>query len=84
MLEKKCDKKLNHKIILRAYTANDAYINHIRIPLTKNSDIYWFLGQERVEIITVGKLDLILPFWEPDLSNYSKLLEKIRTYILFS
>jgi|SRR5208283_2695592 len=84
MLEKKCDKKLNHKITFHTYTNNDDYISFIRIPLSGDTSVYWYFGSYTVEIITNGKLDLILPWFEPDLSNFTNLIDKVKTYLLFS
>ena len=84
MLEKICDKKLNHKIIFHAYTNNNDYVNFIRIPLSKNKNISWYFSSHYVEIYAKGILDTILPWWEPDLSDFNALVTKINTYILFS
>jgi hypothetical protein len=84
ILQKKCDKKLNHKITFHPFVGNEDYVNYIDIPLVGNSYIQWFLGAFQVEIITDGKLDVALPWFEPDLSNFTKLMNKIKTYLLFS
>jgi hypothetical protein len=80
-----CNKRLDHKIIIRPCLRNDDYVDWICIPYSKDANILWHMGPGSLIISnTTNGNRLYLPFFQPDLSNHKKLLNKIKTYILFS
>jgi len=85
VLEKKCDKKLNHKITFRALTNNEDYVRYICIPISKDVEARWYFSEEFFDIVNhKTNMRFALPWFNPDISNYNKLINKIQTYILFS
>lgn len=82
---KSCVSRLNHRIVIQAY---DQMILKISI-LYESPQVWavWHPLPERLEIQDINKKPVIgtpIPYFEPDLSNYPKLLDKIRTYLVFS
>jgi hypothetical protein len=83
-INKTCNKKLDHKITIRACTKNDDYVDFIFMPYTKNANVIWYMGPGHLIINSSDGTDLQLPFFVPNLSNYKNLIEKIQIYVLFS
>lgn len=88
-IEKICDKQINHQF--RSYQYEDSdNIFAIDIEIDKESQIHAFfqLSTKTISIYKGNKLHardaLKLPYFEPDLSNYNKVVDKIRTYVLLS
>ncbi len=58
--------------------------------------VKWLLGAKMVRVeyqkarepgipsLPPKTVTTYLPWWEPDLTNYAKLVEKVKTYLLFS
>jgi len=44
----------------------------------------WLFRAKEVRVETEDKANVYLPWFEPDFSNYNALVDKIKTYILFS
>lgn len=88
-IEKICDKHLNHQFRCYQYADADT-IFAIDIEIDKENRIHAFfqLSIKSISIYRGNKLvardALKLPYFEPDLANYSKIVEKLRTYVLLS
>jgi len=86
---KKCTKRLGHKFSM-FYNINDGEVNSICIQITNKVDATWCFRNNLLSVSNRG-LPLrrllesmqFIPYFEPDLSDYKKLVSKIKTYILF-
>lgn len=82
-----CNKKLSHNVEFIANYFEPNYCAKIHIKMKPLCYIEWnfFLG-----VLSIyDKSDIVvkranLPFFEPDLTNFNKLLDKVKTYLLFS
>lgn len=81
-LWKSCNKRLNHNIEFFLQSEVDNRVGRFTIILGKLR-VSWWLSEQRLQIIKDGKVE-DLPFFEPDLSDYGKLINKLRTYLTFS
>ncbi|HEY5268308.1 MAG TPA: hypothetical protein VII94_04195 [Candidatus Saccharimonadales bacterium] len=86
IMYKICSTHINHGI---QFISNDDCftVRQVILRVSTSPFIYakWIFNAEIIRIETEGTLNnIILPWFEPDLSNYKKLLEKIKTYILLS
>ena len=43
----------------------------------------WRFNKKTLKIRTSNSPEYSIPFFEPDVSDYDKLIEKIKTYIVF-
>lgn len=88
-IEKICDLHLNHRFSCYGYDNTDT-IFAIDIEVDKESKIHAFfqLATQHIYVYKGKKLympdSLKLPFFVPDLSDYPKLVNKLRTYVLLS
>lgn len=82
-LTKMCTTKINHNIKFRAWDHDHEIVNFITIPWEITNYISWFTDRK---FCTLGtpKNTLIIPYFDPDFSNYNKLIDKIKTYVMFS
>ncbi len=85
-LHKSCRSRLDHKF---ACTSNDEpydtmYSMGIEIDTQNLIRVNWMF--ERKEMFVCRDEDDVhsLPYFEPDLSDYRKLVDKLRTYVMFS
>jgi hypothetical protein len=81
--------KLSHKIEIRASIRNNEIVDIIRIPYSPTADIIWYMLAEHLIINffpdpTISSTSVHLPFFVPDLSDYPKLLAKVKLYLIFS
>lgn len=93
-LLKSCSNKLNHKFYCVVGSAETVSKIGIEISAKDNVYVQWSFRENKIYILKwiKGKLfksdpkrvDLLVPFFEPDLSDYDKLINKIKTYITFS
>lgn len=83
-LTKKCHKFLDHRITIRASDIDHTYINWISIPWGDKSVINWYYGTGRLLLNTIEGIDYHIPFFEPDFSDFKKLKDKLKTYLVFS
>ena len=83
-LTKKCYKRIDHRITIRACDTNHDYINFISIPWGDKSVINWYYGTGHVLLNTVEGVDYHIPWFEPNFSDYKRLKEKLKTYLVFS
>jgi len=81
---KRCVRSPSHNI--ETFSA-DIYdeIYKIRI-LVKNETAIWAVWDFTAKQLEVGNavLSQMLPWFEPDITNYRKLTDKIMTYLIFS
>lgn len=84
MLTKKCYKRINHKILFRAYNKDHDNVDLISIPWERTDVINWYFGSKMCVLNPLKDDHYYLPFFEPDFSNYNKLIDKIKTYLMFS
>lgn len=84
VVRKKCNKYIDHQIILSATIESDE-IYRITILLSSIPKIEasWYLETQRLLIMKEGS-NIFLPFFDPDLSNFKKLVDKVKTYLVFS
>lgn len=88
---KSCTKRLDHKF--SAESSIDSNLTScINIEVAPNLTAVWFINLERLVVMkgtfmfkpkAVLSADQ-LPFFDPDLSDYKKLVDKIKTYVMFS
>jgi hypothetical protein len=84
--------QINHDIYYLSETSIDNVddVEHFGVYINKHVSAYWFpnlsTGKQFVMITKGKKIDnpLYLPYFEPDFSNYKQLVEKIKTYLVFS
>lgn len=89
---KSCRKRVTHSLELKCDT-NDEKVFQIGIMLP-GQPIYWAfwrLWNKELRVVEIpstneGAKEVVtaLPYFEPDLSDYKALIEKIKTYLIFS
>lgn len=88
IIVKVCEKRITHYIEFRADTeTNDIDRIIIRISRVPLRYANWnYSDNEGISfwVDTRNESPTFLPFFEPDLRNFSALISKIKTYILFS
>lgn len=89
MYSKSCV-KVSHNIYYISIKDTEE-VGHIGIHFDEKISVHWFPnqsdGSQALQIIKHGfgsQDSLYLPYFEPDFSNYKKLVEKIKTYLVFS
>ena len=82
-VHKHCDKRLNHAIVI---TCNGNEVEALTIELNKNTQLeaVWYFYVKELWITDKDKPVITLPWFEPNLSDYKKLVNKIKTYLVFS
>lgn len=85
-LTKYCNLRLNHKITM---IVNGDEVSQMSIDLGNGREAIFMFYLKKIWVQSIAgsskPMDyIILPFFEPDLSNYKKLVDKVKTYILFS
>ena len=86
ILHKKCNKRVGHNLELIAkYDGNGVVDNDVvqYIYIIKDGKTYSWDMINYIYKIRQGKNETFLPWFEPNLSSYSKLFEKIKTYLVF-
>jgi hypothetical protein len=85
---KDCWAFLDHKFFSRTQVENsdDLFDAHIAISMSPFMLAIWNF---KVEILHISKFydghdSFIIPYFEPDFSDYKKLINKLSTYITFS
>ncbi len=78
-----CSRRVNHNIV---FLVEDDEVSQMAIDIGNGLQAVWLFLLEAVWIqgIKKDKEVMVLPFFEPDLSNYRKLVNKVKTYLLFS
>lgn len=81
---KTCDKRLNHKIkIASAFTNNDL-VRYINLEYDFNTKFNWLPIVGLLSLYVKGQYKERLPYFEPDFSDYPKLLNRLKTCLVFS
>lgn len=84
-LTKTCNRRLNHKIAMDVSGDN---VNSLSIDLGSGLEAVWLFYPDKQVLWVVKALKgshvLHLPWVEPNLAQYSKLVNKLRTYVVFS
>lgn len=83
---KTCTLRLNHKITI---IAEGEEVSQMSIDLGNGLEAIFLFLLNKVWVqptrANKNKIDYtILPFFEPDLSDYKKLVNKVKTYLVFS
>jgi hypothetical protein len=79
-----CDKRLSHSITIRPCRRNEDYVDWICIPLNPSTNVIWYMGIGSICINNGVTKDIDLPFFIPNLTNFRKLIDKVKTYLVFS
>jgi hypothetical protein len=87
-IRKKCESKLNHEFHCSSYAGDKLSFFTVVIDRKNRLSAQWQLGSINRFFIIRGNLTLgstkELPFFIPDFSNYSALVNKIKLYTLLS
>lgn len=85
---KTCTSRLNHKIAL---IAEGDEVSQLSVDLGNGMEAIFLFLLNKVWVQPnnytkneTKKGYVVLPFFEPDLSNYKRLVEKVKTYLVFS
>jgi hypothetical protein len=88
LINKNCSKNITHKITFDAISKDDCIVNiTFTSSMWLNATVSWHYSTNLgpiVNIIIKDKPGIILPLFEPDFSDCRKLIEKLKTYIVFS
>jgi len=82
-----CRKRLDHQFYCSTKGSSQDELITIEITL-RTSPVTWIIWDFLGRHISIAKENEItrhtdIPFFEPDLSNYPKLIQKIKTYVIF-
>lgn len=87
LIYKACKQRLYHSLFF-IYDSKKEVIKTIGINFGKNNACCaYFNLLDKILFISDAsdfKEDLYIPFFEPDFSDYKKIISKLKTYILFS
>ena len=85
---KSCTRRLDHKITM---IADGDEVSQMSIDLGNDLEAIWLFLMNKIWVqprynngSKSKKNFVILPMFEPDLSNYKKLVDKVKTYLVFS
>jgi hypothetical protein len=75
----------NHRFYTRTVPGNDDEAADMLISLSTKKFIMavWRFNKKTLKIRTSDSPEYSIPFFEPDLTDYNKLIDKIKTYIVF-
>jgi hypothetical protein len=81
---KDCISYLGHRFYSRTLISNDNELEDIIISLSNKRFFMaaWKFDKKELFIRTTAG-DSLIPYFEPDFSNYGKLINKLKTYTLF-
>lgn len=89
---KNCLKNVSHGIKFVAVGTTDTVLD-VELRLTSNPEIWaqWDLEGKLLTILAANptppgpyKKNMVLPFFYPDVYSYRKLIDKLKTYLVFS
>jgi hypothetical protein len=88
---KSCVNQVDHNFMSLTKMGDDDELSSMGLTLNFKTQIKitWDLNIKRI-YVTKGDFKLLtnegqqIPWFEPDVSNYSKLVEKLKTYVTFS
>ena len=83
---KYCTSRLNHKLVI---LVRDNKVDQLSVDLGNGLEAIFLFFMKHIWVQPTksnksGAGHTVLPFFEPDLSDYKKLVSKIKTYLLFS
>jgi hypothetical protein len=83
---KYCNRRTDHAI---AMIVEDDEVTSLSIGISHKTQLQatWIFNMREIWVIDLSDKDKIIttiPYFEPDLSKYRKLVNKIKTYLVFS
>lgn len=85
---KLCDRHDDHMIAYTMDSGDNKQVATISITIQDDLGATWFLNSKKLTIHGLNwnssRKTSYLPFFEPDLTDYPTLVNKIKTYVLFS
>ncbi len=80
---KYCNRRIDHSVTV---LVEDEEVSQMAIDIGNGLQAVWLFILKAVWIQGTKKDQqvVILPFFEPDVSNYKRLVEKVKTYLVFS
>lgn len=98
VLSQICSLRPDHVIKIRSNADGKSYhrmADTLTVRVDMSPPMTWAIWDFREQTITIAKSSFtytvgkkhgstLIPFFEPDLSDYPKLIDKLRTYIAFS
>jgi hypothetical protein len=85
-IRKICDKNITHNITFVSFNNQHDLVSYFYINY-KSSRFEWSYKSKELCFyypFILSKKETLLPWFEPDLSNYNKLINKVKTYLTFS
>lgn len=87
-----CDKRVNHKFVGYCFKNqyDTMYKASIMVDSASQLEACWWFSPKEMAVYNLdinskeGKNVVWLPWFEPDFANYKRLIEKVKTYIIFS
>lgn len=83
-MHKMCARRPNHNILFRANNPEHNTVHYLSTRIRVDLKAFWYPDEQNLLIDSPKLPALKLPYFEPDLSDYSKLIDKLKTYLLFS
>lgn len=83
---KKCDRRVDHQIVMQVEDDEVTFLTILVSPKTMLK-AGWSLTSKKFRVWRQQRnadSGIELPYFEPDLSDYNKLINKIKTYLVFS
>jgi hypothetical protein len=88
---KTCSKKIGHEFICITKKGNDDEVSAIGVTLNndKRTKASWLLENQHLviyqgESFSMSTNLLYIPWFEPNIEEYDKLVNKVKTYVTFS
>jgi hypothetical protein len=85
---KSCLNKPDHKFIITTVPGNDDLIVRITLQVKTDLMVTWDPTTSKCWVSDDWDLfphpAMYIPYFEPDLSDYQKLIDKVKLYVLFS
>lgn len=82
-MHKMCARTPWHNILFRANNPDHNTVLYFSTRIRVDLKAFWYPDEKRL-LIDSPKLSENLPYFDPDLSNYRKLIDKLQTYLIFS
>jgi hypothetical protein len=86
--KKSCSLKIDHRLYINTLSKSDELLEIcITINMSDGTMAYWNFTKSTLWILNPRRevsTKIDIPFFEPDMSNYKKLVTKLKSYVLFS
>lgn len=80
-----CSSRINHGITFKSSLPDHDKVASIEVRIRpKVLAIFHMEEQQFLVYRNLDKTDILLPFFEPDVTNLHKVKEKLQTYLVFS